>query len=304
MDRTPTLSSIENYDYSGLDEVGVRGSIAPYFEDPVVDVLSILFPSLRTFRDGFENVDGWVNQSVKFFDDYYFPLLISVALYCPIVFGIQAAMKDSKPFDLRRPLIAWNLFLAAFSIAGAINTLPLIPISIVKGGWWGTICTRWCFGSVNAQFYAFLFDLSKALEFVDTLFIVLRKKPLIFLHWYHHVVTMLFCWYCNQTSQRYGCHGFYFAAVNLFVHAIMYSYYAVMAMRIKIPTAIAKSITIVQIAQMVFGIAIVLTHGTCDNVDETAFVLGCLLYLSFFALFAKFFLGRYITKKKPEEKKN
>ena len=47
----------------------------------------------------------------------------------------------------------------------------------------------------------FLFDLSKVFEFVDTIFIVLRKKPLIFLHYYHHVSTMLFCWYCNQTSQ-------------------------------------------------------------------------------------------------------
>ena len=35
----------------------------------------------------------------------------------------------------------------------------------------------------QAEYWLFLTVLSKALEFVDTIFLVLRKKPLIFLHW-------------------------------------------------------------------------------------------------------------------------
>jgi elongation of very long chain fatty acids protein 6 len=35
---------------------------------------------------------------------------------------------------------------------------------------------------------------------VDTLFIVLRKKPLIFLHWYHHITVLLFCWHAFATQ--------------------------------------------------------------------------------------------------------
>lgn len=42
-------------------------------------------------------------------------------------------------------------------------------------------------------------------ELVDTLFIVLRKKPLIFLHWYHHITVLLFCWHAFATlSARYA----------------------------------------------------------------------------------------------------
>ena len=299
----PILNHLERYDYAGMDAVGVNGMVEPPFSDPVVPLLSMVFPTLQEYKDSFLGVDGWAAQSVQFFDDHYFILLLSVALYCPVVFGIQNNMKDKEPFDLRYPLIGWNIFLAAFSIAGAINVLPLIPLALEKGGWWGSICTRWCFGSVEAEFYSFLFDLSKALEFVDTLFIVLRKKPLIFLHYYHHVVTMLFCWYCNQTVHRYGCHGFFFAAVNLFVHSVMYTYYALMAMRIRVPTPIARMITVVQIVQMVIGIAIVATHATCENVDDMAFGLGSVLYLSFFLLFAKFFISRYILPKKKVAKK-
>ena len=31
--------------------------------------------------------------------------------------------------------------------------------------------------------------------FIKTLYIVLEKKRLIFLHWYHHLTTFLYCWH-------------------------------------------------------------------------------------------------------------
>ncbi len=75
-----------------------------------------------------------------------------------------------------------------------------------------------------------LFCLSKVPELVDTLFLILRKKPVIFLHWYHHFITLLYCWWgwASQTPT-----GRTFAGMNLFVHSIMYSYYAIMAAHIR-----------------------------------------------------------------------
>jgi hypothetical protein len=63
-----------------------------------------------------------------------------------------------------------------------------------------------------------LFILSKIPELIDTVFIVQRKRPLIFLHWYHHVTVLLYCWhsYATEASQ-----ALYFVAMNYSVHAVM-----------------------------------------------------------------------------------
>lgn len=52
-------------------------------------------------------------------------------------------------------------------------------------------------------------------ELGDTVFVVLRKKPLIFLHWYHHVTVLLYCWHSYYEQTTYGL---YFISMNYTVH--------------------------------------------------------------------------------------
>jgi hypothetical protein len=40
-----------------------------------------------------------------------------------------------------------------------------------------------------------IFCISKVPELIDTLFIVLRKQKLIFLHWFHHATVLIYSWY-------------------------------------------------------------------------------------------------------------
>lgn len=57
---------------------------------------------------------------------------------------------------------------------------------------------------------------------VDTVFLVLRKREVIFLHWFHHVTVLLYCWHAYHHSVAAGL---WFATMNYSVHSIMYLYY-------------------------------------------------------------------------------
>lgn len=136
-------------------------------------------------------------------------------------------------------------------------------------------------------------------ELVDTFFIVVHKKPLIFLHWYHHISVLLFCW---QGYIMNPPTAIIFAVMNYAVHAIMYFYYFLMAVHLKPKWLDAKWITIAQITQMVGGVAVT-TFGSyllfvekpegCFMTVQYHLVPNFIMYGSYLYLFVLFFLGRY-----------
>ena len=65
----------------------------------------------------------------------------------------------------------------------------------------------------------------------DTLFIILRKQQLIFLHWYHHITVLIYVWY---SYMDHTAPGQWFLVMNYTVHALMYTYYAFRSMKFKI----------------------------------------------------------------------
>ena len=145
--------------------------------------------------------------------------------------------------------------------------------------------------------WSYLFVLSKLVEFGDTAFIVLRKTPLSFLHWYHHITVLWYSWYGLATKNT---GGHWFGAINVGVHSVMYTYYALKASGLRIPSSIAKSITILQLAQFAFGL-IILSVGAWAFANDykcgmngTHLIAGCIMYGSYFLLFLNFFYHRYL----------
>jgi GNS1/SUR4 family len=90
---------------------------------------------------------------------------------------------------VRRPLIAWNFFLALFSFLGAVRTVPHLLYTLASHGMYTTMCApaEPSYGNGPVGLWTCLFVFSKLPELIDTVFLVLRKKPVIFLHWYHHI---------------------------------------------------------------------------------------------------------------------
>jgi elongation of very long chain fatty acids protein 6 len=246
--------------------------------------------------------EGWDRIPAAFvYRHLWFFILVGV-LYIPSVLGLKAFMKNRPAFDLRRPLMFWNIAMATFSFFGFVNIYaPLFNAWIYPGTMtiYDGVCSTWCYHFGAAARWVFLFNLSKILEFVDTYFILLRKRPLPFLHWYHHIVTYSFCMYAGQVNQWYNCGGYIFSLMNFGVHSIMYTYYALRAAGFQPP--IDKFITTLQILQMIAGTISLVISTQCSRVDLFGSAFGLTIYVTFFYLFARLFKRRYVDGEKPHK---
>lgn len=145
------------------------------------------------------------------------------------------------------------------------------------------------------------FTLSKAVELVDTLFVVLRKSKLITLHWVHHVLTLTFSWYAFIDVPGTAR---WMVNMNFLVHSLMYTYYGLKAMRVSIPRQVNLTITTLQVLQMFAGLYInyeclkrKLLGLPVDISYSTAF-FSFTLYFIFTILFLNFFIRTYILSSK------
>ena len=117
-------------------------------------------------------------------------------LYLLSIFLLTRYMSDKRPYDLRKSLFLWSLSLCLFSLVACMRVGDDIMEQPVKAGWTTALCDATFYRGVRGKrLYAFLFPLSKLPELIDTLFIVLRKTPLSFLHWYHHITVFVYCWF-------------------------------------------------------------------------------------------------------------
>lgn len=214
-----------------------------------------------------------------------------------------------EPFNLRRPLALWSACLAVFSIAGAIRTWTEFLDTYSRGGVYLSTCTPtfitedrvaglWTYLFVLSKVLDWLFihkllifvPLSQVMELFDTAFIVLRKQNLIFLHWYHHITVMWMSFF-SYIDVSSSCR--LFMVMNYTVHSIMYTYYTLRAMRIRVPKVFAVMTTSLQIIQMVFGLMITLTvmqykaNGLGCSVSDEQNKFSFFIYSSYFILFAR-----------------
>ncbi|NXG20801.1 ELOV6 protein, partial [Grallaria varia] len=223
--------------------------------------------------------------------------LIFAAIYLIMVFGIQHFMKERRAYHLRVPLTLWSFGLTLFSVIAAWRIWKQVTFLILTKGLKHSVCSQSLFIHPVSKLWVYSFALSKFVELGDTVFIVLRKKKLNFIHWYHHLTAMVVSWY-NYSSMLPGFA--WVAAMNFSVHGLTYSYYTVTAMGIRVPTPIAMIITTSQMVQMtgfvIMNIFILFWNDdkTC-RFNWTAFFLSSWVYATLLVLFCNFFFKTYLS---------
>ncbi|KAF5355628.1 hypothetical protein D9756_003766 [Leucocoprinus leucothites] len=250
------------------------------------------------------------------------PVVVSMlAGYLTVIFGIKALMTNRQPYKLTTLFQIHNIFLSSGSALLLALMLEEIVPHVWRHGIRHALCDEAAWTS-RMEFYYMINYYFKYLELLDTVFLALKKKPMQFLHVFHHSATALLCFtqLNGKTSISWSV-----ITLNLAVHVVMckwqlspletlfdldedYYYYA---------TAGGarfwwkKYLTTMQIVQFVVDISLVyygtyehFTHayypylphsGNCAGAEGSA-LFGCALLTSYLGLFINFYFQTY---KKP-----
>ena len=133
----------------------------------------------------------------------------------------------------------------------------------------------------------------KLVEFLETVFFVLRKKSnqITHLHAIHHNLMAICSW--GGTRFLPGGHGTFFTPINSFVHILSYTYYLISSMGPQYQKYIwwKKYLTSIQMPQFaaVFIHTMQLFFIECDYPLFIAYLQGSLGVL-FLALFLNFYI--------------
>lgn len=283
----------------------------PYAGLPYEDFLC-LYPWMKRY---------WLQWEIDFYRDdpywYYHVMnnnhwipIAACTSYLILVSIGQQYFKNRKPWNCRNVLMVWNLGLAIFSLMGFLRMFPTVIHWLANYTWEENLCHKGVshVGQNPVLSWILLFTFSKYPELLDTFFIVVHKKKLIFLHWYHHISVLCYAWW---TTATFNNAGMFYGTMNFGVHAIMYFYYFLMAANCKPKWFKAKIITVCQIAQMVLGVGITVSglhfskRPGCSSTSRNL-MAGMIMYGSYLLLFTKFFFDRYFKSKTevvPKRKK-
>ncbi|PFH31045.1 putative integral membrane protein, GNS1/SUR4 family protein [Besnoitia besnoiti] len=296
------------------------GELSTY---PVKSALNLdeEYPILRSLYTDFETTYK-AGPCLVWTIGRYYVAPTAVTLYLLFCYFGTKWMKNRPAYDLRRPLKYWNLLLAVFSFMGMSRVVPHLFEILRRWGFEVSICSPpvYTYGHGACGLWVFLFIYSKYFELLDTVFIILRKRPLNFLHWYHHATVLLYTWdgYCVEQPA-----GIYFIAMNYSVHAVMYFYYF-LAAQLQRPLSWGIFVTIAQISQMFVGVGVTcaslyyafayplenkwtvaqftdpLSHGQYINSHNLFY--GLLMYSTYLYLFAEYFIKRYVSGSSSHKK--
>lgn len=244
--------------------------------------------------------EGWGASPLESYPLTDFPTAAKIAIgYLAFVFLGSLIMKNSNPVGgLYMLKFMYNVVQVMLCSYMCIEAL----VQAWKAGYPVVGCE---FNQTNPPigFILYVFYISKILDFLDTVFIILEKRfnQLSFLHVYHHTSIFLFYWLNVQVG--YDGDIYLTIVLNGLIHTLMYTYYFV-SMHTK-DIWWKPALTMGQMIQFCLmnlqALYLIFTPGVQYPRNITVAYLFYILTLLF--LFAQFFVQSYISPKKKDSSK-
>ena len=235
------------------------------------------------------------------------PVLSLLFLYILIVLAGQQWMKARDAFNVKGILIIYNALLVILSVYMLYEF-----VSAVVGT---PNFNYFCQGVDSIEEHPnlmrhaianWLFLISKIVEFLDTLFLIINKKSVSFLHAYHHISVCVLWWIVVKWHP--GGTTYFGAILNCFVHGAMYSYYLLSALGPQYKKYLwwKKYLTSLQLLQFFMVFVYLINATTVADCSYPRWLLWLFIGydISLIILFGNFYNQEYVknNKKKTEMK--
>ena len=240
-----------------------------------------------------DNITEFNPQAVsKYFNND--PLYWLIVPYCALQPLFRSWAKNSSFYETnkrmcKKVMTFYNLVMCAFSVVCAgimIFCLMNLKSGIYSLGHFDDDNVGQIFNDVVYYFY-----ISKYVEFLDTYFLILCGRPVIWLQYLHHIgapldMGMVYHWKVEG--------AWIFVAFNGIIHTFMYYYYACSIMKWKFPLP-KQFITLLQMTQFISGLGVLAPYYFMDDYwknDEKRFVflftygyvlMNLFMFLNFYA---------------------
>lgn len=265
------------------------------------DYSTINFAAKGDYLDPLRAYYGYFTHPALAFGSVALYLLFSSSL-CGAIAKSLGLKSDSS--SIKMLTIVHSLLLAIYSGWTFVNaysiTSEVFGLFRASGNnWWAAFTLMCCDGDGllwhkhDMGTWIWHFYISKYYEFVDTWIILLKGgKPMI-LQTYHHAGVVLLMWAICVT-QNTTC-GMILTVLNSGIHTIMYTYYTLTALKIKLPfkVMIKQFITSSQIIQFLVGIGFSAPtyfvsgcHSEASTFSQAFLHLYTIILIGLFASFA------------------
>ncbi|CAG0915562.1 unnamed protein product [Notodromas monacha] len=229
------------------------------------------------------------------------PIVLMVGYVAMIVYG-PGYMESRKPVDLKPIMRIYNftqVVVSAYIFSEFATLLAFGPYALKCSA----VDRSEKPHAMRMARAVWLFMLSKMIDLLDTVFLILRKKysQISFLHVYHHCSMVANFW--GAAYMAPGGHTYIIGLFNSLVHVVMYTYYYMASLGPRFQKYLwwKRYLTQLQLAQF-FTMMFLTCEGLYNQCNfPPVFLWWVMAYLtSLVILFSNFYIQEYIKRRRGE----